>query len=143
MQAGRPLLMVTDGVNWLDLRSVLIVWKERARGTAGGCRCIAEAAQGVTIVELPEDAGDGSAAMGRVTDVAAWLARHGLAVIARILEAARNQTAAAQLEKIAYNIGAGLIVAGAYGHSRFPELILGGATHHLMTQSARCVLLSH
>lgn len=81
--------------------------------------------------------------MGRVTDVAAWLARHGLAAIARIPEAARNQTAAAQLEKIAYNIGAGLIVAGAYGHSRFRELILGGAKHHLMTQSARCVLLSH
>ncbi|MGY4327215.1 nucleotide-binding universal stress UspA family protein [Bradyrhizobium sp. LB7.2] len=36
-----------------------------------------------------------------------------------------------------------MIVAGAYGHSRFRELILSGATHHLVTQSARCVLLSH
>ncbi|MGY2933386.1 hypothetical protein ACVWZ6_002988 [Bradyrhizobium sp. GM6.1] len=115
MQAGRPLLMVTDGVNWLDLRSVLIVWKD----TPEARRAVVDAlprlrnAKDITIVELPEDAGDGSAAMGRVTDVAAWLARHGLAAIARIPEAARNQTAAAQLEKIAYNIGAGLIVAGA------------------------------
>lgn len=145
MQACRPLLMVADGVNWLDLRSVLIIWKD----TPEARRAVVDAlprlrkAKDITIVELPEDADDGSAAMARVTDVAAWLARHRLAATARIPEAARNQTAAAQLEKIADNIGAGLIVAGAYGHSRFRELILGGATQHLVTQSARCVLLSH
>ena len=40
-------------------------------------------------------------------------------------------------------LAAGLIVAGAYGHSRFRELVLGGMTQHLITQPARCVLLSH
>jgi nucleotide-binding universal stress UspA family protein len=34
-------------------------------------------------------------------------------------------------------------VAGAYGHQRFRELLLGGMTEHLVTQSDRCVLLSH
>ncbi|MET4019815.1 nucleotide-binding universal stress UspA family protein [Bradyrhizobium sp. RT11b] len=48
-----------------------------------------------------------------------------------------------QLEKIAHDVGAGLIVAGAYGHSRFRELILSGVTQYLVMQSARCVLLSH
>jgi len=47
------------------------------------------------------------------------------------------------LEDIASDLGASLIVAGAYGHSRFRELVLGGMTQHLITQSARCVLLSH
>ena len=28
MQAGRPLLVVPDSVNWLDLRSVLVAWKD-------------------------------------------------------------------------------------------------------------------
>ena len=28
MQAGRPLLVAPDGVDWLDLRSVLIAWKD-------------------------------------------------------------------------------------------------------------------
>lgn len=36
-----------------------------------------------------------------------------------------------------------LIVAGAYDHSRFRELILGGVIQYLVTQSARNVLLSH
>jgi nucleotide-binding universal stress UspA family protein len=37
----------------------------------------------------------------------------------------------------------GAVVAGAYGHSRFRELILGGVTRHLIAQSTRYVLLSH
>ncbi|WP_338301815.1 universal stress protein, partial [Bradyrhizobium ottawaense] len=81
--------------------------------------------------------------MAGVTDVAAWLARHGVTATARIYEGARNETAAAQLEKVAGDVDAGLIVAGAYGHSRFRELILGGVTQYLVTQTARSVLLSH
>ena len=55
----------------------------------------------------------------------------------------RQRDAPRQLDEIAGDVGAGLIVAGAYGHSRFRELILGGMTQYLVTQSARCVLLSH
>ncbi|HXQ06218.1 MAG TPA: universal stress protein, partial [Bradyrhizobium sp.] len=44
---------------------------------------------------------------------------------------------------IAADVGAAVVVAGAYGHSRFRELVLGGMTQHLITQSRRCVLLSH
>ena len=145
MQAGRPLLVVPDGVNWLDLRSVLVAWKD----TPESRRAVADAlpllrkAKNVVVVEIPEGDDDRSAAMARVTDVAAWLARHGITATARLSEATGNTTAAAQLEKVAADIGAGLIVAGAYGHSWFRELILGGVTQSLVTQSSRCVLLSH
>jgi nucleotide-binding universal stress UspA family protein len=145
MQAGRPLLVVPDRVNWLDLRSVLVAWKD----TPESRRAVADAlpmlrkAREVTIVEIPERDDDPSAVMAGVTDVAAWLTRHGVTATARVAKPVRNETAAAQLDKIASDVGAGLIVAGAYGHSRFRELILGGVTQYLVTQSARCVLLSH
>ncbi|MBR1127355.1 universal stress protein [Bradyrhizobium iriomotense] len=145
MQVGRPLLVVPDRVNWLDLRSVLVAWKD----TAEARRAVADAlpmlrkARDVTIVEIPEQGDDRSGVMAGVTDVAAWLARHGITATARVSEAARNEPAAVQLEKVAGDVSAGLIVAGAYGHSRFRELILGGVTQHLVTQSTRCVLLSH
>jgi nucleotide-binding universal stress UspA family protein len=100
-------------------------------------------ARDVAIVEIPEHGDDRSAAMVRVADVAAWLARNGVIATARVPEAAANEPAAIQLERIAGDVGAGLIVAGAYGHSRFRELILGGVTEYLVTQSARSVLLSH
>ncbi|MBR1178637.1 universal stress protein [Bradyrhizobium sp. KB893862 SZCCT0404] len=145
MQAGRPLLVVPDRVDWLDLRSVLVAWKDtpEARRAVTDALPMLRKAGDVTVVEIPEQGDDRSAVMAGVTDVAAWLARHGISASARIADGARSETAAAQLEKIAGDVGAGLIVAGAYGHSRFRELILGGVTQHLVTQSSRCVLLSH
>lgn len=100
-------------------------------------------AKDVVIVEIPEADDDRSASMARVSDVAAWLARHGVTARARVPEATGNEPAAVELDRLAGDVGAGLIVAGAYGHSRFRELILGGVTQYLVTQTARCVLLSH
>ena len=145
MQTGRPLLVVPDQADWLDLRSVLVAWKD----TAEARRAIADSlpllqlAKEVTVAEIVEE-GDGPAAVERrISDVVAWLARHDIAARQRVGETRREGGAAAALEDIAGGVGAGLIVAGAYGHSRFRELILGGVTEHLVTQSARCVLLSH
>ena len=145
MQAGRPLLVVPDGANWLDLRSVLVAWKDtpEARRAVADALPMLRKARDVTIAAIPERDDERSVVMAGVTDVAAWLARHGVTATARVSEAVRNEPAAAQLEKIAGDVGAGLIVAGAYGHSRFRELILGGVTQYLVTQSARSVLLPH
>jgi nucleotide-binding universal stress UspA family protein len=144
MQAGRPLLVVPDRTDWLDLRSVLVAWKDtpEARRAVVAALPMLRKARDVTIVEIPERDDDRSAVMAGVTDVAAWLARHGVAAVARVPEPVRSETAAAQLDKIAGEHGAGLIVAGAYGHSRFRELILGGVTEYLVTQPVRSVLLS-
>ena len=145
MQTGRPLLVVPDGCDWLDLRSVLVAWKD----TAEARRAIVDSlpllrlAKDVTVAEIPEE-GDGRAALqSQIGDVVAWLARHGIVATERVGERKREGGATATLDEIAGDVGAGLIVAGAYGHSRFRELILGGMTQHLMTQSVRCVLLSH
>lgn len=145
MQAGRPILVVPDGVNWLDLRSVLVAWKDtpEARRALADALPLLRKARDVTVLAIPEGDDDRTAAVAGATDVTAWLARHGVTAITRVSEAARNETVAGQLEKIAGDVGASMIVAGAYGHSRFRELILGGVTQYLVTQSARCVLLSH
>lgn len=145
MQAGRPLLVVPDRADWLDLRSVLVAWKDtpEARRAVVDALPMLRKAKDITIVEIPEEGDDRAEVAARVSDVTAWLARHGVTSTARVSELAGNETAAVQLERIAGDVGAGLIVAGAYGHSRFRELILGGVTQYLVTQTARCVLLSH
>jgi nucleotide-binding universal stress UspA family protein len=53
-----------------------------------------------------------------------------------------NGSATAQLDRIAADTAAGIVVAGAYGHSRFREWVLGGMTRHLVADSTRCSLLS-
>jgi nucleotide-binding universal stress UspA family protein len=145
MQAGRPLLIVPDAVNWTDLRSVLVAWKD----TAEARRAIADSlpllrqAKAVTVAEIPEVDGSQPAAMSRIRDVVAWLSRHGIFASELVPETNSDRDATEQLDAMAADAGAGVIVAGAYGHSRFREMILGGMTQHLITQSARCVLLSH
>jgi nucleotide-binding universal stress UspA family protein len=145
MQTGRPLLVVPDPCDWLDLRSVLVAWKD----TAEARRAIADAlpllrlAKDVTVAGVMEESDGRAAVQSQIGDVIAWLARHSIAAIERIGERKREGGAATALDEIAGDVGASLIVAGAYGHSRFRELILGGMTQHLVTQSARCVLLSH
>jgi nucleotide-binding universal stress UspA family protein len=145
MQTGRPLLVVPDGIDWLDLRNVLVAWKdapEARRAVADSLPLLRKARQ-ITLVAIPEPDDDRTAVLASVTDVVAWLARHGVTASARVSVAGRNETAADHLGKVAGDVGAGLIVAGAYGHSRFRELVLGGVTQYLLVQSARCVLLSH
>ena len=143
LQAGRPLLVVPEACNWLDLRSVLVAWKD----TADARRAISDAlpllhkSRDVTVVEIVEDEADRDAALSRVTDVAAWLLRHGINASQQVRE--QYGDAATQLEQVASDVGAGVVIAGAYGRSRLSEWILGGVTRRLINPSRRCSLLSH
>ena len=47
------------------------------------------------------------------------------------------------MKRFATEHGNDLIVMGAYGHSRFREAILGGATRNMLEQSAVPVLMAH
>jgi nucleotide-binding universal stress UspA family protein len=75
-----------------------------------------------------------------VSDVAGWLRGHGITAHTVVPEKAGD--AIGQIEKIASHIGAGAVIAGAYGHSRFREWVLSGMTRHLATESRRCAFLS-
>jgi nucleotide-binding universal stress UspA family protein len=143
MQVGRPLLVVPETCNWLDLRSVLVAWKD----TAEARRAVSDAlpllgqVKEVTVAEIVEDEADRAAALSRVDDVTAWLSRHGVSASPLVPE--QRGDATTQLGRIASEVGAGVVVAGAYGHSRLSEWILGGVTRQLIKPSNRCSLLSH
>jgi nucleotide-binding universal stress UspA family protein len=142
MQAGRPLIVVPPTVEWLDLRSVLVAWKDvrEARRAVFDALPILAAAKEVTIAEIPEQDGRHADALSHVGDVAAWLRGHGIAANTVVPEKAGSVTG--QLENIAAHVGAGAVIAGAYGHSRFREWVLSGVTRHLATESRRCTFLS-
>jgi len=142
MQAGRPLIVVPSAVQWLDLRSVLVAWKDvrEARRAVFDALPILAAAQEVTIAEIPEPDGHRADAVSHVADVAAWLRSHGIAANTLVPEKADGVTE--QLDKIAARVGAGVVIAGAYGHSRFREWVLSGVTRHLAMESRRCAFLS-
>lgn len=145
MESGRPLLLVPDSAGWLDLRSVLVAWKDssESRRAAADALPLLGKAKNVVVAEILEDSVERDACESRLADVVSWLGRHGVVASARVVERAEGRDVVAELEAVADDVTAGLVVAGAYGHSRFRELVLGGVTEYLMTQTRRCVLLSH
>src|SRR5439155_8048239 len=109
----------------LDVRSVLVAWKDTAearRAVSDALPLLHRSAE-VTVVEIVEDEVDRAAALSRVEDVVAWLGRHGVQASQRVPE--QRGDAATQLVRIASDVGAGVIIAGAFGHSRLSEWILG------------------
>ena len=74
-------------------------------------------------------------------DMALYLARHGVRV-----DVVKEQTMAPigeALIGIAGAYGAGLLVSGAFGHSRYREFVLGGVTRVLLERSPLPVLVAH
>ena len=147
LQAGRPVLLVPDtftpnGSAIATLDRVIVGWKD----TSETRRAIADAlpmlkrAVHVTVAELAADA-DMAGARARVADIGRWLSCHGIA--AETLAARSMGDDSAQLIDIANERNAGLLVAGAYGHSRLREWAFGGVTHDLLLRGDRCALLSH
>jgi nucleotide-binding universal stress UspA family protein len=121
---------------------VLVAWKDvrETRRSVLDALPILSAAKEVTIAEIPEDGIDRSHALAHVEDVAAWLSGHGVMATAVVPEAGADIIG--QLDDIAGNVGAGIVIAGAYGHSRLREWVMGGVTRHLAAESSRCSFLS-
>jgi nucleotide-binding universal stress UspA family protein len=74
-------------------------------------------------------------------DMALYLARHGARVDV-VVEHTRSTVATALLG-LARDCGAGLMVTGAYGHSRYREWMVGGVTRELLEKSRVPLLLAH
>ena len=74
-------------------------------------------------------------------DMALWLARHGVQV--EVMAEHTRATAGDALCGVARAHGAGLMVAGAFGHSRYREWILGGTTRELLERAPVPLLIAH
>lgn len=144
MNAGRPVLVVPEGLAKLDPSSILIAWKdtrESRRAVLDAVPFLKRAKQ-VLIAEVCEQ-NDESEARARVADVAVFLAGHGIKASTAVREPGKGAPAAALLQ-MADMQEAGLIVAGGYGHTRLREWVFGGVTRDLLSGVAKpAVLLSH
>jgi nucleotide-binding universal stress UspA family protein len=69
------------------------------------------------------------------------LIRHGMRAEFRVLPSAGDVASA--LLSYASDSEADLLVMGGYGHSRFRELILGGATRGILQSMTLPVIMSH
>ncbi|HVV92989.1 MAG TPA: universal stress protein [Hyphomicrobiales bacterium] len=142
MEVGRPTLLVPPEAARLDAARILVAWKDtrESRRAVWDALPFLKRAGRVVVAELDE-ADDAHAAEARVADVVAWLGRHGIEAIGTTPLPLGD--AAEQIDAIARTEKADLVVAGAYGHTRFREWILGGVTRDRILHSALPSLMAH
>lgn len=141
MSVGRPVLIVPYAGTFADCgKRVLVAWSDRreaARALADALPFLVGASEVTLLTVNPEE---GAAA--DEAGVKAWLAAHGIKGNVRKAHTKEIEVGDVLLSTAA-DLSVDLIVMGAYGRSRFRELILGGATHDIMKHMTAPVLMSH
>ena len=147
--AGRPLLILPFAGSFPVIgRNVLIAWTEtrEAARAVGDALGLIDRDATVTVLTVARPSGLSS---GRAetevpgAEIAAHLARHGLAVTAARTVGDGTIHEADMLLSYAADMGADLLVMGGYGHSRVRELTLGGVTRSVLRHMTVPVLMSH
>lgn len=93
----------------------------------------------ITIINPPAHGPERSDPGGALSQ---WLSRNGVHPEISVLAKTMPRVADV-LARHATDIDADLIVMGAYGHSRFREAVLGGATRNMLEKSEVPVFLAH
>ncbi len=142
MESGRPLLLAPPEPPAGLGRTVAIAWN----GSAEAGRAVTMAmpllarAEAVSILAVVEDEhSDGAPA----ADLAAYLAWHGIEARCDKLTVAPHAHAGEALMAECVDLGADLVVMGAYTHSRLRQLILGGVTRYVLHHAPLPCLLCH
>ncbi len=142
LAAGRPVLVVPREIDHLESPNVLIAWKD----TREARRAVQDALpflQWSKEVVLAAVHPSGSPTVDRqLSDVARYLARHGVSVRKEIVTVS-NESEAGTLLELTIKEHTDLIVAGAYGRTRLGEWIFGGVTRDLLLNSRICCLFSN
>jgi nucleotide-binding universal stress UspA family protein len=143
LKAGRPVLVVPDGLTSNAGERILIAWKDtrEARHAVQAALPYLTTAKDITLVQIAEEVRE-RAAVAELDDVERYLVRHGIEVRAKSVLHPTGSIAD-QLRNVAKNESADLIVAGAYGHTRLGEWIFGGVTRGLLSTGDVCCLFSN
>ena len=142
--SGRPVLVVPYVGRYAEIgRNVVIAWKsgrESARAVFDALPILKQAEQ-VQILEIDEGGARRNGASAD-TSIAVALARHGIKPTVRTSVAGDIGIGDEILSRLA-DMGADLLVMGAYGHSRMRELVFGGVTRHIARHMTVPTLFSH
>jgi nucleotide-binding universal stress UspA family protein len=144
LHGARPVLVVPPSYAGEPVADTVVVgWDgsmQALRAIAGALPLLARA-RAVRLALVNPDGESGLHGDEPGADMALYLARHGVPVEV-VIEKTREPAGDALL-RIAHASGAGLLVSGAFGHSRYREIVLGGVTRVLLERATIPLLLAH
>lgn len=141
--AGLPVLVLPEADKPLpEARRVVVAWNRspEALSAIRAALPVLRHAKAVDIAIIdPADSGPERSDPGGA--LAQWLARHGVRAEISVLARSLPRISEVLIRHLR-DREADLLVMGAYGHSRFREAILGGATRELLEHAPVPVLLA-
>ncbi len=93
----------------------------------------------VVVIDPPQHGPNRSDPGGHLSQ---FLARHGVNAEIDVLSKTLPRVSDVMIRHIA-GVNADMVVMGAYGHSRFREAIMGGATRNMLEQARVAVFMAH
>ncbi|RAU21542.1 universal stress protein [Paramagnetospirillum kuznetsovii] len=142
---GRPMLVVPHAGQFPSIgRRVLVAWnasREATRAVHDALPFLREAELVHVIAVNPEH---GMAGHGDIpgADICQHLSRHGVKAVCEHIRSDDIAAGAMLLNRVA-DEDCDMIVMGGYGRSRLREMVLGGATRHLLEHMTVPILMSH
>lgn len=139
-----PVLLVPEKAKAeLAPKTILVAWNSRLEASAALHKAmeLVTGAADVRIALVDPEATASATGEEPGADVAAYLARHGVRATVDVL-AGGGRDPGQVLQQHASDIGAELIVMGAYGHSRVRERIFGGTTQWTLENAEIPVLMA-
>ncbi len=140
-ESGRPLMVAPPETPERLGEMILIAWN----GSTESARAIALAKPFLSLAKriVVLSVEGGMVAGPGAQDVCRALGRSGIVAEPMEIQAQSGRSTGEAILAEAANAGADLIVKGAYTHSRLRQMIFGGATSHVMSQSSLPVLMAH
>jgi nucleotide-binding universal stress UspA family protein len=142
--SGKPTLVLPEGApsRQFQLGTIVVAWdfsRTAARAVADAIPLLEKAKQVRVVTVTGEKPIDSKRS---AEELARNLSRHGLEVVLEGI-ASKGRAVGEVLESYVQSRQADMLVMGAYGHSRFREFILGGATRSLLAKPPLPILFSH
>ena len=145
LNSGRPVLLIPRGARLnVPLRRAVVAWKptgEASRALHDALPLLANASEIDVLVVDPRVA-EGQHGQQPGADIAVHLARHGLKVNV-VCQPKSGLSVGGNVLLHVQDVDADLLVMGGYGHARWREVVLGGATNSVLEGATRPVLFSH
>ena len=141
LACGRPVLLVPNDYDRDSINEhALVAWdgKRASARALGDAMHILQTKDRVTVLSVGDSGDDRS----HGDTVMTLLDRHGVKA-SRLVRPAGGQPVARVILDTCAEVGAGLLVMGAYEHNRTMEAIFGGVTHDIMQDAPLPVLMSH
>lgn len=139
IKSGKPVLMIPRIMRKFDTQSVIIGWNNSTEVSSAVTSAIGilKKAQRVHIISSREYTEDPES----VQNLLDYLSQHHIDASFEIIKTTKIPGQA--LLNAALDGNFDLIIAGAYGHKGLKELMLGGATKYLLTNSTLPVFMAH